>query len=127
MHRLDYMKKSRAIPEGYMTIGEVAKKLGITVRTLQYSDEVNLLSPSSESQGGRRLYTDRDIIKLYQILSLKHLGFSLDDIKNRLIRLNTPTDVAEALSAQAAILQEKIDSLSGRYVSWTKIVPVQQS
>lgn len=127
MHRLDYMKKSRAIPEGYMTIGEVAKKLGITVRTLQYSDEVNLLSPSSESQGGRRLYTDRDIIKLYQILSLKHLGFSLDDIKNRLIRLNTPTDVAEALSAQAAILQEKIDSLSGRYVSWTKIVPFQQS
>lgn len=100
-----------------MTIGEVAKKLGITVRTLQYYDEVNLLSPSSESQGGRRLYTDRDIIKLYQILSLKHLGFSLDDIKNRLIRLNTPTDVAEALSAQAAILQEKIDSLSGRYVS----------
>ena len=52
------------------------------------------------SEGGRRLYTDKDIVKLHQILSLKNLGFSLDDIKNRLISLDTPAEVAEALEDQ---------------------------
>ncbi|WP_313132195.1 MerR family transcriptional regulator [Anaerocolumna sp.] len=106
------MEKFKAIPKGYMTIGEVAKKMGVTVRTLQYYDNEGLLSPSSESEGGRRLYNDKDVIKLYQILSLKHLGFSLDDIKNCLISLDTPADVAKALTEQAAALREKIKTLS---------------
>ena len=75
------MEKSKAIPQGYMTVGEVAKKMGVTVRTLQYYDREGLFSPSAESEGGRRLYTDKDVVKLHQILSLKHLGFSLSDIK----------------------------------------------
>ena len=82
--------KKRAIPEGYMTVGEVAGKMGVTVRTLQYYDREGLLSPTAESEGGRRLYTDRDVIKLHQILSLKRLGFSLDHIKNRLTALDSP-------------------------------------
>ncbi len=106
------MGKYKAIPEGYMTVGEVAKKMGVSVRTLQYYDKEDLLSPSSESEGGRRLYTDKDVIKLHQILSLKHLGFSLEDIKNRLISLDTPADVAEALTEQAAAMREKIEALS---------------
>lgn len=106
------MERQKAIPEGYMTSGEVAKKMNVTVRTLQYYDREGLLSPSSASGGGRRLYTDRDILKLHQILSLKYLGFSLADIKNRLISLNTPEEVAQALSEQAAALSEKIESLS---------------
>lgn len=106
------MEKSRAIPEGYMTVGEVAKKMGVTVRTLQYYDREYLLSPSAESEGGRRLYTDKDVIKLHQILSLKHLGFSLDDIKNRLISLDTPADVSGALAEQAAAIREKVEALS---------------
>ena len=51
-----------------------AKKMGVTVRTLQHYDREGLLSPSAMSEGGRRLYTDKDIIKLHQIISLKHLG-----------------------------------------------------
>ncbi|WP_342755810.1 MerR family transcriptional regulator [Kineothrix sedimenti] len=106
------MEKYKAIPEGYMTVGEVGRKMGVTVRTLQYYDKEGLLSPSSESAGGRRLYTDKDVIKLYQILSLKHLGFSLDDIKNRLITLDTPADVADALTEQAAGIRQKMEALS---------------
>lgn len=41
------MEKYRAIPKGYMTIGEVAKKMNVTVRALQYYDREGLLSPSS--------------------------------------------------------------------------------
>ena len=66
--------------------------MDVTVRTLQHYDKEGLLSPSATSDGGRRLYTDKDIVKLHQILSLKHLGFSLDDIRNRLIPLNDPAD-----------------------------------
>ena len=103
------MAKYRAIPQGFMTVGEVAKKMGVTVRTLQYYDKEGLLSPSAESEGGRRLYTDKDLITLHQIISLKSLGFSLDDIKERLISLETPADVANALTEQADDIRKKIE------------------
>ena len=106
------MAKYRAIPDGYMTVGEVAKKMRTTVRTLQYYDKEGLLSPSAESEGGRRLYTDKDLVILHQILSLKSLGFSLNDIKQRLIPLETPTDVATALTEQADSIREKIEQLT---------------
>lgn len=105
------MAKYRAIPQGFMTVGEVAKKMGVTVRTLQYYDKEGLLSPSAESKGGRRLYTDKDLITLHQIISLKSLGFSLDDIKERLISLETPDDVANALTEQADDIRQKIEQL----------------
>lgn len=106
------MEKTRAIPQGYMTVGEVAKKMNTTVRTLQYYDRENILSPTDESEGGRRLYTDKDIIKLHQIQSMKYLGFSLGDIKNRLGSLDSPADVAVALAGQAEAIRERISSLS---------------
>ncbi|MCI9153019.1 MerR family transcriptional regulator [Lachnospiraceae bacterium] len=106
------MAKYRAIPDGYMTVGEVAKKMGTTVRTLQYYDKEGLFSPSAESEGGRRLYTNKDLVILHQIMSLKSLGFSLDDIKQRLISLETPTDVANVLTEQADDIRSKIEQLT---------------
>ena len=41
------MTKYRAIPPGFMTVGEIAKKMGVTIRTLQYYDKEGLLTPSS--------------------------------------------------------------------------------
>lgn len=101
------MAKYRAIPEGFMTVGQVAAKMGVTVRTLQYYDKEGLLSPSAESEGGRRLYTDKDLVMLHQILSLKSLGFSLDDIKCHLVSLETPADVADVLTEQADDIRRK--------------------
>ncbi len=106
------MDKHKAIPQGYMTVGEIARKMDVTVRALQHYDREGLLSPSAMSEGGRRLYTDKDIVKLHQILSLKHLGFSLDDIKNRLIPLDTPAEIADVLMEQAAVVRKKVESLS---------------
>lgn len=105
------MAKYSAIPQGFMRVGEVAKKMGVTVRALQYYDKEGLLSPSAESEGGRRLYTDKDLITLHQIISLKSLGFSLDDIKERLISLETPADVANVLTEQADDIRQKIEQL----------------
>ena len=47
----------------YMSVGELAKKMHTTVRTLQYYDKEKVLCPSSQSEGGRRLYTHKDMIK----------------------------------------------------------------
>ena len=106
------MEKLRAIPEGYMRIGEIAKKAGVTVRTLQYYDTEGLISPSAESEGGFRLYTNKDMVRLIQILMMKQLGFPLGEIKKRLTQLDTPEDVRMMLAEQAAHIRKKIEILA---------------
>ncbi|MBM7633258.1 MerR family transcriptional regulator [Geomicrobium sediminis] len=64
-----------------LTIGNLSKKTGVTVRTLGYYDQIGLLAPASRTEGGHRLYDAAQIIRLEQIVSLKYLGFSLDEIK----------------------------------------------
>ncbi len=96
----------------YLTIGELAKQMGVTVRTLQYYDNEQILKPSKISEGGRRLYSNKDIIKLHQILSFKYLGFSLDDIKNKMLKLDTPNEVIDVLEHQKSIIKEQLESLN---------------
>ncbi|WP_123052804.1 MerR family transcriptional regulator [Clostridium sp. JN-1] len=95
-----------------LTVGELAKLMGITVRTLQYYDKEGLLTPSCKSEGGRRLYTKKDIVKLHQILSFKYLGFSLEDIKDKLISLDNPDDVVKMLNSQEQSLKSQIEKLT---------------
>ena len=61
-------------------VGELAKQTGLTVRALHHYDEIGLLSPSRRSAAGYRLYDGDDIARLLQILSLRQLGFSLEEI-----------------------------------------------
>src|SRR5690625_1250633 len=64
------------------TIGELSKHTGVTVRTLDYYDEIRLIVPSSKTDGGHRLYSDDDVFKLERVLAMKYMGFSLEHIKN---------------------------------------------
>ncbi|MGK7953027.1 MAG: MerR family transcriptional regulator [Xenococcaceae cyanobacterium] len=64
-----------------MKIGELAKQTGLSIRTLHYYDEIGLLSPSHRTEVGYRLYSNQDIIRLQQIVSLRQLGFSLKEIR----------------------------------------------
>src|SRR5699024_6941860 len=66
------------------TIGQLSKQTGVTIRTLDYYDEINLLTPSSKTNGGHRLYDENDVMRLQQVLALKYMGFSLDEIKKHL-------------------------------------------
>ncbi|MCH5280995.1 MAG: MerR family transcriptional regulator [Lachnospiraceae bacterium] len=63
------------------TISQVAKITGISTRTLQYYDEIDLLKPSKTTDSGYRLYDDEALEKLQQILFFKELGFQLKEIK----------------------------------------------
>ena len=58
-------------------VGELAARTGLSVRTLHYYDEVGLLPPSCRTDGGHRLYTAGDVVRLQQIRSLRALGFTL--------------------------------------------------
>src|SRR5699024_8931950 len=106
------MQKDIKTASEYMTVGETAKKMGTTVRTLQYYDKRGLLSPSAVSEGGRRLYTYKDMVRLHEIMSLKSLGFSLDDIKENLSSLETPEEAAETLARQEEKLKAEIERLT---------------
>lgn len=64
-----------------MTVGELARRVGVTVRTIQYYDQKGLLHPTSKSEQNMRLYSRADEERLYRILTLKYLGFSLAQIK----------------------------------------------
>lgn len=66
------------------TISQVAELTGISIRTLQYYDEIGLLKPSELTQSGYRLYNDEALQKLQQILFFKELGFKLKDIQELL-------------------------------------------
>jgi MerR family transcriptional regulator, thiopeptide resistance regulator len=63
-----------------MKVGTVAEAAGLTVRTLHHWDSIGLLWPSERSPAGHREYTEADLVRLYQILALRHLGLGLESI-----------------------------------------------
>lgn len=63
-------------------IGELAKAAGITIRSLHHYDQIGLLRPTAVQDTGHRWYNQSDVERLQQIVSLKSLGLSLDDISN---------------------------------------------
>jgi DNA-binding transcriptional MerR regulator len=67
---------------GVWKVGDLVKRTGLSIRTLHYYEEVGLLAPSCRTQAGHRLYGESDIIRLQHIMSLRQLGFSLDEIRD---------------------------------------------
>jgi DNA-binding transcriptional MerR regulator len=79
------------------------------VRTLRFYDQVGLLSPSRRTESRYRLYSDSDLVRLQQILALKFLGFSLEEIKAFLDA--SPIEFREAMAQQKAMLRERRDQI----------------
>ena len=70
--------------EPTMQIGEVAERIGLSLRTIRYYEEVGLVTPSARTQGGFRLYTEHDASRLQLVKDMKPLGFSLDEMRDLL-------------------------------------------
>lgn len=94
--------------EGYYSSGEFAKKANVTVRTIRYYDKQNILKPSYVTDTGVRFYTDSDFTRLQQILLLKYLGFSLDDIKGMTIGDSDYNILKNSLHLQLKLIQDKM-------------------
>ena len=69
-----------------LKVGELARRTGLTVRTLHHYDEIGLLKPSLHTEAGYRLYTRADVARLQQVLSLRQLGFALEEVRDCLDR-----------------------------------------
>jgi DNA-binding transcriptional MerR regulator len=94
--------------EPLYTVGELAKKCGVSVRTLQFYDRIGLVSPGGRSEGGRRLYGRREIIRLHQAFFLKSLGFPLEEIRDKLMPAETAASLMETLKRQEETLNGQI-------------------
>ena len=90
-----------------LKVGALAKRTGMTVRTLHHYDEIGLLSPSSRTPSGHRLYGERDVSRLQQIASLKHLGLPLEEIRECLARPELTLE--RTLELQIERIQQQIE------------------
>lgn len=92
----------------WITVGQLAKQAGVSVRTLQHYDRIGLLKPSNMSEGGRRLYSINDLTVLHQIITLKNLGLPLESIKQRLLPVESNDDIKNMLIKQSQVINEQI-------------------
>lgn len=92
-----------------MTVHEVSKLAGVSIRTLQYYDKIGLLHPTGYTDAGYRLYDDTDMERLQHILLFRELEFPLKDIK---AILDSPDfDRSKALEQQIELLKLKKEHL----------------
>ncbi|MBE0476302.1 MAG: MerR family transcriptional regulator [Coriobacteriia bacterium] len=109
-----------------LQIGEVAERVGLSLRTIRYYEEADLVTPSTRTPGGFRLYGETDIERLELVKRMKPLGFSLDEMRDLLQALDAvsgePGSDAERATLDrlhdfASIAQERCLQLREQYES----------
>lgn len=96
---------------GYYSSGEFARMAHVTLRTIRYYDKHDILKPSFVTEAGARFYTDGDFARLQQILLLKYLGFSLDDIREMTIGDPDYHFMLNSLNIQLKLVQDRIEQM----------------
>lgn len=105
---LNYKGKSMST---YYTSGEFAEKAHVSIRTIRYYDQKNLLKPAARTKGGARRYTEQDFAKLQQILLLKYLGFSLNEIREMTIGSGDAHFLLNSLQIQKRLVEERLEEM----------------
>ncbi|MFP3501738.1 MerR family transcriptional regulator [Burkholderia sp. SIMBA_062] len=90
-----------------LKVGELAKRSGLTVRTLHHYHAIGLLTPSARADNGYRLYDRHDIARLHQIQALRRFGLSLAEIGDHLNQPGT-TPLVELVAKQIALLDRQL-------------------
>lgn len=92
-----------------LTVGAVAKLVGVSVRTLHHYDEIGLVVPSDRTPVGYRTYSAADVECLHQVLTYRELGFSLTQVQE--IVSADSVDAMAHLRRQRELLDERIERL----------------
>ncbi len=92
----------------YYKTGQFARLANVSERTIRYYDKIGLLKPSFVMENGYRQYSDLDLLKLQKILSLKHLGFSIEEIFPMVM---DNTNLKESFDLQIDLIEDKISHL----------------
>ncbi len=87
---------------------ELSQLTQVSVRTLHHYDKIGLLRPTLRQSNGYRLYSEKDLLKLQQIIALKFFGFELSQIK---LLLAKQDGIIENFAIQSRFLQEKAETL----------------
>lgn len=96
----------------YLTSGQFAKMARVSVRTVRFYDKQNILKPSFVNENtGARYYTSEDLVKLQQILLYKYLGFSLDEIKELMVKADDQNYMVDSLKLQKTLINDKLDQM----------------
>ena len=93
-------------------VGELAKRAGITVRTLHHYEQTGLLLPSARSAAGYRLYNLADVQRLHMIQTLAKAGLELAEIRDFLKQRSL--SLAELLDGQITLLDKQLRSIHAR-------------
>ncbi|AEI39392.1 MerR family transcriptional regulator [Paenibacillus mucilaginosus] len=100
------MKEPR---QAFLTTGQIAKRTGLTLRTLRYYDAIGLLKPAHHDDTAARLYSREDLIRLQRIQTLKYIGLSLAEIAQILSRDTLPEqDLRASLRMQKELMRKKM-------------------
>lgn len=97
--------------KGYYSIGQFSELAQVTLRTIRYYDQKDLLKPSFVNDFGARFYTDEDLVKLQQILLLKYLGFTLKEIKSLIVDDTDSTLLLSSLNIQKKLIKNRIEQM----------------
>lgn len=97
--------------EGYYSSGQFAGMAHVTLRTIRYYDKQGILKPSFVNESGARFYTDADFARLQQILLLKYLGFSLDDIREMIVDTKDLHYMQNSLNIQLNLVRDRIEQM----------------
>ena len=124
--------------ERYISSGRFAKMARVSVRTVRFYDKQNILKPSYVDEAtGSRYYTSDDLVRLQQILLYKYLGFSLDEIKELMVKADDKNFMVDSMKLQQTLINDKIDQMmlvqkaindtlaayeEGREIDWEKML-----
>lgn len=92
----------------YYTSGQFAKKANVSIRTIRYYDQQEILKPSYIHTNGYRMYTDGDFARLQKILTFKYLGFSLEEIRDMTLGEDSDQNLQDSLQLQLSMVRQKI-------------------
>lgn len=96
---------------GYYSSGQFARLAGVSLKTIRFYDKKYILKPSYVNPNGARFYTDEDFAKLQQILLLKYLGFSLEDIKELSIDTTDHHFMLNSLKLQKKLVRDRLEQM----------------
>jgi MerR family transcriptional regulator, thiopeptide resistance regulator len=109
------------------TIGELAERIGITVRTLQYYDQAGILKPSVKGSRNQRLYSASDVEELYRILCLKFMGFSIDEIKQQDHGHDDAATVHALFEEKITAMEREFSELLSRFTALKNLATVTRN
>ncbi|MDO4502141.1 MAG: MerR family transcriptional regulator [Coriobacteriia bacterium] len=102
------MERQEQEAQELMSVGDLASRVGVTVRTVQYYDQKGLLHPSQTGPGNQRRYSAEDEAELHHILVLKYLGLSLSQIAERLDATRERAELAQVVAESHRKLDDEL-------------------